>query len=167
MPLNYQDERKWQHVKVLELSLQGLTYTEISEKIGCSTGKISGIIHEINLKAKTEIKAWLDEVVPLEYKKSLLLNQYIGKKAMELAENTKDERVKCQALNLLQENDQKKRDLLSDSHVINEALGFIENQKTKQEIANISADKPNSRSTKSNSDSSTTDNDQEEVISNE
>lgn len=121
----------------MEWACKGLTYREISEKTGVNIGTISGILHDINLEAKAEIKGWLEELMPIEFKKSLLLNQYIHKKAMEMSENTKDDRVKCQALNILQQNDEKKRLLLTDNYVLNNAFDFVDRQKIQEKINEI------------------------------
>jgi hypothetical protein len=137
LTFNKNDERSWQHVQVMEWACKGLTYREISEKTGVNIGTISGILHDINLEAKAEIKGWLEELMPIEFKKSLLLNQYIHKKAMEMSENTKDDRVKCQALNILQQNDEKKRLLLTDNYVLNNAFDFVDRQKIQEKINEI------------------------------
>jgi hypothetical protein len=62
------------------MGMQSYTYREISEKTGVNIAIISKILHDINEEARFEIKGWLNELMPLEYKKSLLLNQYIHKK---------------------------------------------------------------------------------------
>jgi transcriptional regulator with XRE-family HTH domain len=134
MPLNRNDERQWQRIQAMEWACKGYTYREISEKTGVNIAIISKILHDINEEARSEIKSWLNELMPLEYKKSLLLNQYIHKKAMEMAETIKDERVRCQALGILAETDEKKRNLLTDSYVLDITFDTMKSHKIKEHL---------------------------------
>lgn len=112
--------------------LKGHSYRDISDKMHLSLGKISGILSKVNQDAKQEIKGWVDHVTPMEYKKSLLLLEYITKKASEIAEKSNDERVQLQALSVMEQTDQAKRSLLSDTHVINMAISRIEKNKIEE-----------------------------------
>ncbi|NAL78241.1 hypothetical protein, partial [Nitrososphaera sp. AFS] len=50
------------------------------------------------------------------------------------AETTKDERVRCQALGILAETDEKKRNLLTDSYVLDITFDTIRSHKIKQQV---------------------------------
>ena len=53
---------------------------------------------------------------------------------MEMAETTKDERVRSQALGILAETDEKKRNLLTDSYVLDISFDTIKCHKIKQQL---------------------------------
>ncbi|MDQ6864117.1 MAG: hypothetical protein M3044_09860 [Thermoproteota archaeon] len=125
-------KKQWLELKILNLAFRGYTYVEISETMHVSLGKISSILSKINQDAKEEIKGWVDHVTPMEYKKSLLLIQYIIKKSGEIAEKSNDERCVLQALSVMEQTDQAKRSLLSDTHVINMAISRIEKNKIEE-----------------------------------
>ena len=75
---------KWLEVQVVTLSYRGHNCREISDKLQVSLGKVSKILHKLNLQAKEEIKSWIDYRTPFEYQKSLMLLEYITKKAIEI-----------------------------------------------------------------------------------
>lgn len=141
MPLNRNDERQWRHIQVMDWACKGYIYREISEKTDVNIAIISKILRSINKETRSEIKGWLNNLMLLEYKKSLLLNQYIHKKAMEMAETTKDERVRCQALGILDETDEKKRNLLTESYVLDITVDTIKSNKIKEHWTNLSYDR--------------------------
>ena len=47
---------------------------------------------------------------------------------MEMVETAKDDRVRAQALNILTENDEKKRNLLTDSYVLDITFDKVQSQ---------------------------------------
>ena len=51
-------------------TFKGLSYREISEKTGVNIAIISKILHDMNGEARGEIKGWLNDLMPIEYKKS-------------------------------------------------------------------------------------------------
>jgi len=121
--------RQWLELKVTELSYRGHSYREISDKLQVSLFTISKILHKLNLQAKEEIKGWIDYKTPWEYQKSLMLLEYMQKKVIEIGETTKDERVQLEAMARLADIDAQKRQLLSDTFVINSAIASLQKQR--------------------------------------
>jgi hypothetical protein len=135
MPLNRQDEKNWQRLQVLELSYKGNSYREISRTLDISLGSISTILHEISEETKNEVhNSWFNELIPLELKKRLLKMDWIDKTAFGIVDNSKDDRVRLQALAILQANDEKRFNVLLDGRVIDEAIQFKQRQNISKEI---------------------------------
>ncbi len=135
MPLNRQDEKNWQRLQVLELAYKGNSYREISRTLDISLGSISTILHDIAEDTKNEVhNTWFNELIPLELKKRLLKMDWIDKTAFGIVDNSKYDRVRLQALAILQANDEKRFNVLLDGRVIDEAIQFKQRQNISKEI---------------------------------
>jgi len=132
-------DRDWLHLKILELASRGKSYRQIAEELQVSLGFISNILHEIHQQSKIEVRNWINDLMPTQLRQSLMLHDFILSQASAISENSRDERVRLQALSLLRETDQAKRDLLTDSSVINEAISYIEKRKMKQSASEMVA----------------------------
>jgi hypothetical protein len=140
------NKNKWLEYKIVELSYRGHNYREISSELQVSTGKVSKILHRLNLEAKNEIKTWIDNVTPFQYTNSFMLLSYLQKQTIKLVESSQDDRVKLEGVRALADLDAQKRQLLCDSFVINSAISTLQKQR-KHEILENSKTKIQSQDT--------------------
>jgi hypothetical protein len=108
------NKSKWLVDQIITLDYRGYNYREISDKLQVSLGKISKIMHKLNVEARDDFNMWLDYRTPREYQKSLYLITYLQKKTIELLESAKTESAQLEAINRLVDIDREKRQLLSD-----------------------------------------------------
>ena len=84
-------------------------------------------------QAKTNIKRYIDERLPEEYEKCLVGLNMIKKEAWTLAQNTKDNKEKIQALSLVKECHCMELDLFTNATVVDDAIRFV-SQKSKENL---------------------------------
>jgi phosphotransferase system HPr-like phosphotransfer protein len=132
-------QKQWLEYKVVELSYRGNNYRQIAEALQISITTISRVLHQLNVDARDEIKLWIDMKTPFEYTKSLMMLEYLHRKAIEIIESTKDERVALEAINRLVDLDSSKRQLLSDSVVIDSAIKHLQKQRKQEILENTKA----------------------------
>jgi hypothetical protein len=79
-------------------------------------------------QAKTNIKKYIDERLPEEYKKCLVGLNAITKEAWNAAQNAEDKREKIQALSLAKECYSMNLDLLTNATIVDDAIRFVSQQ---------------------------------------
>ena len=90
-------------------------------------------------QAKHNIKRYIDERLPEEYEKCLVGINMIKKEAWSVAQNTKDNKEKIQALSLVKECHCMELDLFTDATVVDDAIRFV-SQKSKENLKSSSED---------------------------
>ncbi|MFL6360858.1 MAG: hypothetical protein ACJ72V_16165 [Nitrososphaeraceae archaeon] len=76
-------------------------------------------------QSKTNIRKYIDYLLPEEYEKCLVGLNAITKEAWNTAHGTEDKREKIQALSLAKECYSMKLDLLTNATVVDDAIRFI------------------------------------------
>lgn len=95
---------------------------DIAKTFNVSERIVGNILHGINETTKQELGSMLTDRIPLEFKKSLILLDFLMKRAVEIEQGSKDERVKLQALGLIKDINESKNKLLVDSTIIHNAI---------------------------------------------
>jgi hypothetical protein len=76
-------------------------------------------------QSKTNIRKYIDYLLPEEYEKCLVGLNAITKEAWNTAQSTEDKREKIQALSLAKECYSMKLELLTNATVVDDAIRFI------------------------------------------
>ncbi|MFL6325172.1 MAG: hypothetical protein ACJ72C_10470 [Nitrososphaeraceae archaeon] len=76
-------------------------------------------------QSKTNIRKYIDYLLPKEYEKCLVGLNAITKEAWNTAQSTEDKREKIQALSLAKECYSMKLELLTNATVVDDAIRFI------------------------------------------
>jgi hypothetical protein len=124
---------EWRRNKVQELASQGYNQSEISRILQISQPTINRDITYLRQQAKSNIKRYIDERLPEEYEKCLVGLNMIKKEAWTLAQNTKDNKEKIQALSLVKECHSMELDLFTNATVVDDAIRFV-SQKSKESV---------------------------------
>jgi len=120
--------------RVLELASQGLSQTEIAFKINCSQALVSLDLQFLKCQAASNIKTWVDELIPLEFNKTIAGYNLIIKTAWQAAQNDNvDVRDRLAALQLLASAYEQKMNMMSNSTLIDKAVQKINNMKKELE----------------------------------
>ncbi|MFL6358102.1 MAG: helix-turn-helix transcriptional regulator [Nitrososphaeraceae archaeon] len=164
------DRIDWRRGKVHELSSQGYSQREIAQILQISNGTVNRDLSILRQQAKTNIKKYIDEILPEEYEKCLVGLNAITREAWNTTQQTEDKREKIHALSLAKECYSMKLDLLTNATVVDDAIRFV-SQKSKDK-ANIKSavedDKEESREPDYNEDEDQLEEEQtKEITSNE
>ena len=96
-----------------------------------SNGTINKDLFILRHQAKSNIKKYIDERLPEEYKKCLVGLTAITREAWNTAANTEDKREKIHALSLAKECYSMKLDLLTNATVVDDAIRFVSSKSYK------------------------------------
>jgi predicted transcriptional regulator len=127
---NQQEQLQWRRNKVQELCSKGYSQREISQILQVGLATVNRDISYLRNQAKTNIKKYVDERLPEEYKKCLVGLNAITKEAWNAANQAKDKREKLQALSLAKECYSMKLELIMNATVVDDAIRFV-SQKSK------------------------------------
>jgi hypothetical protein len=121
---------QWRREKVREYSIKGYTQRDIAAELQISLGLIEKDLAYLRLKAKENIKKYIDEYLPAEYENCLDGLNNIMKDAWAMSiDSDSDKRERMQDLTLVKECYAMKLDLLSSAAVVDRAIRFVENQR--------------------------------------
>jgi predicted transcriptional regulator len=137
------DRIDWRRSKVQELSSKGHSQREIAQMLQVSNGTVNKDLFILRQQAKENIKRYIDERLPEEYEKCLVGINMIKKEAWTLAQNTKDNKEKIQALSLVKECHSMELDLFTNATVVDDAIRFV-SSKSKQNTNSNEGDKEES-----------------------
>jgi len=130
--LSSQMERlEWRRNKVLELSSQGHSQPEIAAILQVGLGTVNRDLSYLRNQAKDNVKKYIDERLPEEYKKCLVGLNSIVKEAWSTSQQT-------QALSLAKECYAMKLELLTNATVVDDAIRFVAGHG--KSIATVSSD---------------------------
>ena len=130
--MNAKQTVKWRRSKVLELSSEGRSQSEIARIMQVSSATISMDIQFLRREAKENIRRYIDERLPFEFHKCLVGLDTIVCKMSDIANSAEsDSRDILQATSVKMQAYSMKIDLLSNTTVIEKAVQFVENHKTK------------------------------------
>ena len=130
---------EWRRTKVLELLSKDYNQSEIAKVLQVDLSIISRDVYFLRQQAKTNIKLYIDERLPEEYEKCLVGLNMIKKETWSLAQNTKDNKEKIQALSLVKECHSMELDLFTNATVVDDAIRFVSDRSKDKENLKSSA----------------------------
>jgi hypothetical protein len=130
---------EWRRTKVLELLSKDDNQSEIAKVLQVDLSIISRDVYFLRQQAKTNIKLYIDERLPEEYEKCLVGLNMIKKETWSLAQNTKDNKEKIQALSLVKECHSMELDLFTNATVVDDAIRFVSDRSKGKENLKSSA----------------------------
>jgi hypothetical protein len=168
MTRKIQTQIEWRRSKVLEMISKGYNQIEISKILQVDVSTICRDVSYLKVRAKDNIKKYVDEKLPEEYEKCLTGLNSILREAWGMSSNSPDKREKIQALSLAKECYSMKLDLLTNATVVNDVMRFISSSTNNNLVSSQSNTKKESptedkiASSKNNKESK----DQEKTIDN-
>src|SRR5215212_6624212 len=120
-----QHQVEWRRDKIQELCSKGYSQREISQLLQVGLATVNRDISYLTNQAKTNIKKYIDQLLPEEYEKCLVGLNAITKEAWNASQQTEDKREKIQALSLAKDCYSMKLDLLTNATVVDDAIRFV------------------------------------------
>jgi len=123
----------WRRSKISELLSKGNSQAEISRILNIPKATINRDINYLRTLAKENIKEHIEERLPYEYEQCLQGITQIIQQAWIISDKTGDEdkREKLQSLSLAKDCYSTKINLLTNSHILKDAIKFLEQSKEK------------------------------------
>jgi hypothetical protein len=122
-----QEQIEWRQQKVLELAADGHTIREIESILKVPRATVGRDIVTLRQQAKDDIRKYITEQVPYEYKKTLAgLEGIIKYMSSIIADNTKETKEKMQAASIKMQALNMKMELVSSANLVEEAIDLVQ-----------------------------------------
>jgi predicted transcriptional regulator len=116
---------EWRRNKVLELSSQGHTQSDIATVLHVTQPTVNKDLAYIRHQAQENLQKHIHETIPLEYHKAMdTLNQVL-RMCWSIVSKTADEKTKLQALALVNDCNKYRVDLSTNGIVVTDAIKYV------------------------------------------
>jgi predicted transcriptional regulator len=122
---------EWRRNKVLELSSQGFTQSDIATVLHVTQPTVNKDLAHIRREAQENLQNHIHETIPQEYQKVMTGINQVLRMCWSIVSKTEDEKTKLQALAVINDCNKYKIDLATNGVVITDAIKYV-NQKTEQ-----------------------------------
>ena len=126
---------KWRRAHLLELSSQGFSDKEISNKLQVSPLTIYRDLRHLRKQAQDNLQKHIHETVPEEYQKCMVGMKTLLKNTLQIAETSSDPAIKLQANNVAKECYKFIMDMSTNAGIVSDALKYV--ARKKEELANL------------------------------
>jgi predicted transcriptional regulator len=129
---------EWRRNKVLELSSQGHTQSEIATVLQVTQPTVNKDLAYLRKQAQESLQHHIHETLPAEYQKCYSQINQVLRRAWEIVNKTLDERVRLQALALIDQCNTHKMDMVTNGTIITNALYHVNGKVEKLKLASDS-----------------------------
>jgi transposase-like protein len=123
-----QQQLEWRRSKVLELASEGHSQRQIAQKLNVDLAAVNRDIQFLRQQAKENLQKHITETLPHEYEKSLLGINQVLVRAWSIVNNAVDDKVKLQALTLINDCNKYKMDLTTNGSLVMDSVKVVQNQ---------------------------------------
>jgi predicted transcriptional regulator len=116
---------EWRRNKVLELSSQGFTQSDIATVLHVTQPTVNKDLAHIRREAQESLHKHIHETVPEEYQKCMVGMKRNLKQTLEIADTAADPKVKLQARAIANDCYKYIMDLTTNGVVITDAINFV------------------------------------------
>ena len=143
---NTDKQIQWRRTKVLELSSQGNTQSDIAKTLHVGEATVSRDISSLRHQAQINLRTHINDKVPEEYQKCMVGINQVLKICWEIVNKSRnvnndngnvqtvtmiDNKTVLQALTLINDCNKYKMDLTTNGVVITDAIKFVQTNKEK------------------------------------
>ena len=126
-----QHQLDWRRSQVVELSSMGYSQREISRILQIDLSAVTRDIRFLRQQAQQNIQKHIKETMPEEYQKANIRMDQVLRKAWHIANTTADERVRLQALALIDQCNSHKMELITNGSIVSDALKYVNGKSEK------------------------------------
>jgi hemerythrin-like domain-containing protein len=120
-----QQQIEWRRDRVLELSSQGFTQSDIVTMLQVDKSIISRDMAHLRHEAQENLQKHIHETIPEEYQKAMTGINQVLKMCWSIISKAEDEKTKLQALSLINDCNKYKIDLSTNGVVITDAIKYV------------------------------------------
>jgi DNA-binding transcriptional MerR regulator len=119
---------EWRRDRVLELSSQGFSQSDIATVLQVDKSIISRDVAHFKRQAQDNLQHHIHETIPAEYEKAMNSLNQVLRYTWTIAGKTADEKTRLQALTLITECNKYKIDLATNGTIVSDALKGIQSK---------------------------------------
>jgi hypothetical protein len=119
---------QWRRDRVLELSSQGFSQSDIATVLQVDKSIISRDVAYFKRQAQNNLQHHIHETIPAEYEKAMNSLNQVLRLTWTIAGKTADEKTRLQALTLITECNKYKMDLATHGMIVSDALKSIQSK---------------------------------------
>jgi hypothetical protein len=123
-----QQQVQWRRDRVLELSSQGISQSDISTVLQVDRSIISRDVAYFRRQARDNLQHHIHETIPAEYEKAMNRLNQVLRLTWAIVSKTPDEKTRLQALTLITECNKYRLDLASNGTIVSDALKSIQSK---------------------------------------
>jgi hypothetical protein len=116
---------EWRRNKVLKLSSQGFTQSDIATVLHVTQPTINKDLAHIRREAQENLRNHIHETIPAEYQKAMTGINQVLRMCWDIVSKTEDEKTKLQALALINDCNKYRIDLSTNGVVITDAIKYV------------------------------------------
>jgi IS30 family transposase len=127
--LNTQQQQvEWRRDRVLELSSQGFSQTDISTVLHVNKSIISRDMARLRHRARENLKQHIHQTIPEEYQKACQTLNQVLRMTWSIVGKTEDEKTRLQALALINDVNKYRTELVTNGVIVNDALRVVQSK---------------------------------------
>ena len=127
-----QTQIDWRRQKALELASDGFSNREISSTLKIPHATVDRDIIVLRAEAKEQIRKYITDQVPYEYKKTLAgLEGIIKYMSSIISDDNKETKEKMQAASIKMQALNMKMELVSSTNLVDEAIDLVQQYRAK------------------------------------
>jgi predicted transcriptional regulator len=119
---------EWRRNKVLELSSQGFTQSDIATVLNVTQPTVNKDLAHIRREAKENLQKHIHESIPEEYQKAMTGINQVLRMTWSIISKTEDEKTRLQALALINDVNKYRTELVTNGVVVNDALRIVQSK---------------------------------------
>ena len=116
---------EWRRDRVLELSSQGFSQSDIATVLQVDKSIISRDMAHLRHEAQENLQNHIHETIPEEYHKAMTGINQVLRMCWSIVSKTEDEKTKLQALSLINDCNKYKIDLSTNGVVVTDAIKYV------------------------------------------
>jgi hypothetical protein len=121
-------QMEWRRDRVLELSSQGFSQTDIATVLHVNKSIISKDMARLKIQARENLQHHIHETIPAEYQKACNTINQVLRMTWSIVGKTEDEKTRLQALALINDVNKYRTELVTNGVIVNDSLRVIQSK---------------------------------------
>ena len=123
-----QQQVDWRRNRVLELSSQGFSQSDIATVLHVDRSIISRDMAQLRHRARENLQHHIHQTIPEEYQKACNTLNQVLRMTWSIVGKTEDEKTRLQALALINDVNKYRTELVTNGVIVNDALRIIQSK---------------------------------------
>ena len=133
-----QQQISWRRDRILEMQAQGFNQSDIAMVLQIDKSVISRDMAYLRQQAQQKLKTHIEKTMPEEYQKGMVAIDQVLRITWGIVSKTPDERVRLQALALIDQCNSHKMEMVTNGSIVSDALKYVNGkaEKLKTSVSN-------------------------------